>query len=37
MATSPEYKSKFVALQVKWWRLQMIEKFLSGTKSPKQT
>ena len=31
MAVSAEYMSKFIALQKKWWRLQMSEKFSSGT------
>ena len=37
MAVSAEYKSKCVALHRLWWRLQMSEKFSSGTKTPKQT
>ena len=37
MAMSAEHRSKFAALLRQWWRLQMIEKFSSGTKIPKQT
>ena len=36
MAMSAEYRSKF-ALHRQWWRLHLSEKFLSGTKNPKQT
>ena len=37
MSMSAEHKSKFTALHRQWWRLHMSEKFLSGTKNPKQT
>ena len=40
MAISAEHRSKFAALHRQWWRLQMSEKFTSGTKkkpSKKQT
>ena len=35
MAMSSEHRSKFAALHRQWWRLQMREKFSSGTKNPK--
>ena len=37
MAMSAKHKSKFAELHLLWWRLQMSEKFLSGTIYPKQT
>ena len=33
MAISAEHRSKFAALHWSWWRLQMSEKFSSGTKT----
>ena len=36
MAISAEHRSKFAALHLQWWRLQMSEKFSSGTKNSKQ-
>ena len=37
MVMSVEQRSKFAALHRQWWRLQMREKFSSGTKKSKQT
>ena len=37
MAMIAKHRSKFAALHQQWWRLHMSEKFLSGTKNPKQT
>ena len=37
MAMSAEYRSKFAALHWLWWRLQVSEKFSSGTINPKPT
>ena len=37
MVISAEHRSKFAALQRQSWRLQMSEKFSSGTKNSKQT
>ena len=37
MAVSAEHRSKFATLHWQWWRLQMSEKFSSGTKNSKQT
>ena len=37
MAMSAVHRSKFAALHRQWWRLQMSEKFSSGTKNYKQT
>ena len=37
MDTSAEHRSKFAALHQQWWHMDMSEKFLSGTKKPKQT
>ena len=37
MAMSVEHRSKFAALHRQWERLLMSEKFLSGTKTPKET
>ena len=34
MDMSVEYGSNFAALHRQWWRLQMIDKFSSGTKNP---
>ena len=36
MAMSAEHRSKFAALHRQGWRLYMSEKFVSGTKNPKQ-
>ena len=37
MAISAEHWSKYAALHRQWSRLHMSEKFMSGTKNPKQT
>ena len=37
MAINAERRSKFAALHRQWWRLQISEKFSSGTKNSKQT
>ena len=37
MAVGAEHRSKFAALHRQWWRLQMSEKFSSGTKNLIQT
>ena len=37
MAVCADHRSKFAALYRWWWRLQMSERFLSGTKNSKQT
>ena len=37
MAMSAEHRSKFATLHRQPWRMQMSEKFLSGTKNSKQT
>ena len=37
MAMSTEHRSKSTALHRQWWRLQMSEKFSSGTKKYIQT
>ena len=37
MANAVEHESKFAALHRQRWRLQMSEKFSSGTINPKQT
>ena len=36
MAMSADYRSKFADLHWWWWRLQMSEEFLNGTRKPKQ-
>ena len=36
MVMDVEHRSKFAALNRKWWRLHMSEEFSSGTKTPKQ-
>ena len=37
MAISAKHRSKFAALHRQWCRLDMSEKFSTGTKNPKQT
>ena len=37
MAISADHRSNFAAIHRQWWRLQMSEKFSSGTKNSKQT
>ena len=37
MVISAEQRSQFTAHHRQWWRLQMSEKFSSGTKNSKQT